>query len=213
MPPAMDMPTQYKVLLSPSSQEVVTTWPAISPHQPSLQDILALVASGELTRGELTLGEQAGAVSPSLTVASSGSGSERGEYQAMLTTGLHALHLLPALERIDQLAGLEPGWNGEGAPQLPGLVVSRAALLVLRVAQSDAESPLQAMPVTSAPIADGGLQLEWESGETRIEVQVAPDGTFGYLLIHVDQNPISVEANDDLSLDEIVELVQSVIRP
>jgi hypothetical protein len=207
-PPAVDMPPQYKVLLSPSSQEVVTTWPAISPHQPSLQDLLALVASGDLR-----LAEQTGAVSGSFTVTSSGSGSKRGEYQAMLTTDLHAPHLLPTLERIDQFAGLEPGWNGEGAPQLPGLVVSRAALLVLRVAQSDTASPLQAVPITSAPIADGGLQLEWESSDTRIEVQVAPDGTYGYSLIHLGEDPISVEAADNLALNEVVELVQHIIRP
>lgn len=128
--------------------------------------------------------------------------------QASRTANIH--QLLHVSREIDEIAILDPGWDGDNAPALSGLVASRAFLLMLSLeATADGRIPPPAM---SAPIIDGGLQLEWNSDQVQIEVQVAPDGTFGYLLVHDPSGTERSVEDDDLTVTEIAQVIQDAFH-
>ncbi len=75
------------------------------------------------------------------------------------------------VERINALALLEEGWDGEQARPL----AREAALAVLNAL---VEVMWQDSPAPSVvPMYDGGLQLEWHAPGLDIELISAPDGT------------------------------------
>jgi hypothetical protein len=118
--------------------------------------------------------------------------------------------LLDVAREIDEIATLKPGWDGHDAPVLSGLVASRAFLLLLSL--EDATGGAVPLPATVAPIADGGLQLEWDRDRLQIEVQVAPDGTYGYLLIHDPFGSERYEEADDLTLAAMIQVLLDAFR-
>jgi hypothetical protein len=113
--------------------------------------------------------------------------------------------LLQVAREIDDIAMLKPCWDGNNAPVLSGLVASRAVLLLLTLeVESDGVTP---PPATIAPISDGGLQLEWDLDRLQIEVQVAPDGTYGYLMVHDPSGTERYEEADDLTLAQMTQVI------
>jgi hypothetical protein len=113
--------------------------------------------------------------------------------------------LLDVAREVDEIATLEPGWDGHDAPALSGLAASRAILLLLSL--GDAADGAVPLPATVDPIADGGLQLEWDRDRLQNEVQVAPDGTYGYLLIHDPFGPERYEEANDLTLAAMIQVL------
>ena len=88
-----------------------------------------------------------------------------------------------ALRRIAQFADLGPDWDSYGAA--PSSPVARAAAgrwveTVARTFGSVAGERVR--PYSVAPLADGGVQLEWRGPGGAIEVDVDPSGDVGYLL-------------------------------
>ena len=118
--------------------------------------------------------------------------------------------LLHVSHEIGQIASLEPGWDGSDAPALSGLVASRAFQLLVNL-EVHARG-LIPPPAMSAPIIDGGLQLEWNRDDMQIEVQVAPDGTYGYLLIANRHEDARYEEADDLSLVQITRVIEDAFH-
>jgi hypothetical protein len=90
---------------------------------------------------------------------------------------------MPAVRRIADIAELPAGLDGEDAAAPAPVAIGHALELLLHVSSLGIDGEKIGPPWTSAPIADGGLQLEWQAPGARIEVQVAPDGTFGFLSI------------------------------
>ena len=119
--------------------------------------------------------------------------------------------LLPAAQRIAEISGLGANWDDEGASAPSALAYSKAFELLLRLEASDRSTGHVAPPITSAPIADGGLQIEWEGPQARIEIQAAPDGTFGYLIVKGGPGAREYEEADDLDVLQMVDVIQRTV--
>jgi hypothetical protein len=115
--------------------------------------------------------------------------------------------------RLNELARLEPDWDSYGAKPISGVAISLANRLLLDVARRSLElghEPATRMrPWYIAPLADGGLQIEWRSDAGAIEVEIAGDGRFGYL---VERNDGQFDDSGPLTDDDWNALIDIVIR-
>jgi hypothetical protein len=74
------------------------------------------------------------------------------------------------VERINAVALLEEGWDGEEARPLARGAALAALNALVEVMWPDSPAP------SVVPMYDGGLQLEWHAPELDIELTSAPDG-------------------------------------
>jgi len=87
-----------------------------------------------------------------------------------------SVQFLSCVRRIQELAQLPEGWNSYGSKRIQPAAVE-GAVRVLRATDSER------LPVPHlAPVADGGIQIEWTVGERSAEVEVRPTGTVEYLV-------------------------------
>lgn len=78
-------------------------------------------------------------------------------------------------ERIAYLAGLEPDWDGYGAGRISPAAVDKCVRLLNAI---DPDCYSRAGQPFVAPMADGGLELEWEPVHDReLMLVIPPDGT------------------------------------
>lgn len=79
-----------------------------------------------------------------------------------------------------ELATLEAGWDAEGSPP-PTREAVRVAINIITVI---AELDIHDLPGPRiVPVPGGGVQLEWQLGDRYLEIEVAPDGSAGYLAV------------------------------
>lgn len=113
--------------------------------------------------------------------------------------------------RLRQLSALAPDWDSYGAKP-----VSDKAIRATHQLLSTIRDPLgtllgdQIQPFAIAPLADGGLQLEWRGPKGTLEVDIAPDGKLGYLLVE-GQKDRSFEEGDDVPWNRIPALMRRVM--
>lgn len=120
--------------------------------------------------------------------------------------------LRPARERLAQISRLEADWDSYGSEPPSTTAVSRAITLLESVEESLAGLlGEQIRPYAIAPVADGGVQLEWRGGDRALEVEVGPDGDFGYLSIVEDGDARSFQEEDHVSTSQIVELIAKTL--
>jgi len=62
-------------------------------------------------------------------------------------------------------------------------------------------------------LADGGVQIEWRTGEREIEVEIGPDGSFGYLWIESGSSGQHFDEAGNSTLDNVADLVGQVLNP
>lgn len=89
-----------------------------------------------------------------------------------------ALRLEAELRRLQQLAQLARGWDGADAHPLAPVAVAHAALMAYSVLTRHGDAP-----TFIAPIPDGGVQVEWESDDSALELAIGPDGYKESLLV------------------------------
>ena len=108
---------------------------------------------------------------------------------------------------VDELAKLDPGWDGyDGVPVLPR--VAEHALHLLKAIGAHT----QIIPDV-VPLSNGGLQLEWYVGIHEIEVEIAPDcATRLHRDFTGDGIPIEVPIGDPLDLSEVAALFRALRR-
>ncbi len=82
------------------------------------------------------------------------------------------------LYRLQHLAQLKAGWDGSEANPLSPVAVAHAALTAYSVLHAYGKAP-----DFIAPIPDGGVQVEWDSGESALELTIAQDGYKEILLV------------------------------
>lgn len=93
--------------------------------------------------------------------------------------------LLQALNRLDSVAGLPSGWDGEGGPPLNPEIVASAATLLQYLQRDDVPLPF------ICPIAGGSLQMEWSSEGKQVELELVDQQTMAFLRV---ANPTTGEA-------------------
>jgi hypothetical protein len=117
-----------------------------------------------------------------------------------------------ALQRLDELALLSPDWDTYGASALSTSAVEASRRLVLDTIQTCWRvAGVNGAPSFIAPIADGGVQLEWDGPTGHLEVEVTPQSSLDYLLV-LDSKPDRVfEERHGISHEAVLTLVARVL--
>jgi hypothetical protein len=117
-------------------------------------------------------------------------------------TGLRTLSI-----RLDELAALEADWDSYGGLPPTARAIAAASRLMI-----EAVACTRQIPSDIVPFPNGGLQVVWERDLDELQIDVGPDGAFGYLAIHRGEGPPSMHEADDLSLTDAVTLVSQLAR-
>ena len=121
--------------------------------------------------------------------------------------------LEPTFERLEELASLEPDWDGyEGKPPSSQAVAMAACLVAGAWDRFGTQREDRAQPYEIMPIADGGLQLEWRGSNKRLHLNVGPDGRISFLHVAGRAEDRTYREGDDLPRSEAFALVEQVIR-
>ncbi len=81
--------------------------------------------------------------------------------------------------RLDELRSLANNWDGYGAVAPKDEVVDAVAIFCRR-SISNPNTVIN-------PTCDGGIQLEWQNGSKRLEIEFSPDGARSFF--HWDSDP------------------------
>jgi hypothetical protein len=120
--------------------------------------------------------------------------------------------VVAALDRIAEMAKLPANWDREDADPPTALAVAGACSSIEAVAEAQARRGRGCVaPATSSPIPDGGLQVEWEGPNARIDVQVSPDGTYGDPVMWGSDGDAGYEEADEAAPDEVLALIDRVL--
>jgi len=87
-----------------------------------------------------------------------------------------------AAQRLDAFALLSARWDTYDAKPIAPAAIHEARRLLAAVAQQFTDQTERAKPFFVAPLPYGGVQIEWRRPKAGIEVEIGPDGQFGYLL-------------------------------
>lgn len=113
---------------------------------------------------------------------------------------------------LDRVVDLESDWDSYGgSPPTP--VAVRTASRVLTVVHSsfDETAGEWIVPFHVAPIPNGGLQIEWRGPGATLELDIGPDGAFGYLLIQGRGEARRFEESENVSWATVLGLVGRVV--
>lgn len=86
--------------------------------------------------------------------------------------------LLAELNRLNQL---EPNWDGEAAAAITPRAIGEARQILSNALGSYPLLERSLRPFFVVPSPDGGVDLEWRSGQRSVEIAIDPDGTIAFL--------------------------------
>lgn len=109
-----------------------------------------------------------------------------------------------ALKRLQEFADLPEDWDSYGASPISRTAVDRSRSLMLDIADRVWRSnQLSATPSFLAPVADGGVQLEWDGRGGHLEVEIGPHALLSYLFVQETGSGKSFEEQHDVSNRQI----------
>src|SRR5688572_33491227 len=82
--------------------------------------------------------------------------------------------LRPALKRLAQLEALERDWDSYGGLPPCTRSLTMAQSIMVQMAKRFEE---RGVPAEVMPIADGGIQIEWQGPSGALALNAAPDGS------------------------------------
>lgn len=106
----------------------------------------------------------------------------RNELPAATTPLARDIFSLPReVQRLRGFTSLTPDWDSYGAEPIAPTAIAAAEKLLLRVVRT-----FGIRPDIVAPLATGGVHLEWSGEEAEIDVWANPNGTYSYLFTKGD---------------------------
>ena len=117
----------------------------------------------------------------------------------------HPPHLDDTLRRIAAFAELEPDWDSYGGE--PSSPIARAEATRWVEIVGDLFGPragAAVRPYSVAPLADGGVQIEWRGPGGIVELEVGPAGELGYLFVKDQVSGSPCEEADDASWSDVL---------
>lgn len=109
------------------------------------------------------------------------------------------------IKRIAQFADLEPDWDSYGGDPPSTVAREEAARWVEIVADLfGSRAGDSAVPYSVAPLADGGVQLEWRGRNGVVELEVGPAAELGYLFLVNAEDGAWAEEGDDASWSDML---------
>ena len=116
------------------------------------------------------------------------------------------------LGRLDRLRNLHQDWDSYGSDAPTSLAVAIARHLIwIVLTRTYALAEDRSIPYAVVPLSGGGVQVEWRCGAKAIEVEIGPDGHFGYLLVEGSGTQRRFDERDGIDESAIVNLVISVV--
>jgi hypothetical protein len=116
-----------------------------------------------------------------------------------------ASRLDATIKRIAQFADLDPDWDSYGGDPPSPVARAEASRWVEIVADLfGARAGDRAVPYSVAPLADGGVQLEWRGRNGVVELEVGPDADLGYLFLLNAEDDAQTEEGDDASWSDVL---------
>ena len=121
-----------------------------------------------------------------------------------------------ALQKINRrmavIERLKGDWDSYGAEPPSELALSKIRSLIAEVMGRHAVTAgMRSIPFTVAPVPDGGVQAEWRNGPRIIEIEISPQGSFGYLLLTKQDSGSAAEEHDHVPESKVLELISSVV--
>ncbi len=121
--------------------------------------------------------------------------------------------LLPTYQRLAQLTQLEPDWDSYGAaPVSDGAIAAAHEFLSLMSGQLLRAFAEHISPYTVAPLADGGIQIEWRGRRSALELEIDPAGVLSGLLMQHHETGRTYQEHDKVSSREAVDLVAQTLQ-
>ena len=121
------------------------------------------------------------------------------------------ISLAPSLERLKELALLEADWDSYGAQPVSSAAFIAAFELLDAVKDRLSRKVRDPLPQFIAPLADGGLQLEWSGQKGDIEVEIDPNGALGYVHIERQGTNRKFKEEHQVSLNEVLNLLSQFL--
>jgi hypothetical protein len=116
-------------------------------------------------------------------------------------------------ERLAELAEFGPDWDSYGGDPPTAQAIAGARSLLTRVVEAyGAEYSAVMRPFAIAPIADGGVLVEWRAPGRLLSVLVGPEGSLGFLAAEGEPGARQYQKADDVSGEAILELVGRTLR-
>jgi hypothetical protein len=110
-----------------------------------------------------------------------------------------------ALRRIAQFADLESDWDSYGGEPPSPIARDEAGRWVEIVADLFGSRAGDAVrPYSVAPLADGGVQIEWRGRHGVVELEVGPSGELGYLFLAQEGPVPRAEEVEDASWSDVL---------
>jgi len=119
--------------------------------------------------------------------------------------------LAPIFERLKELAQLKVDWDSYGAEPVSSVALVAAFELLDAVKERLCRKVREPLPQFIAPLADGGLQLEWSGQQGDIEVEIDPSGDLGYVLIEGQGTNRKFKEQHQVSLNEVLNLLSQFL--
>lgn len=117
----------------------------------------------------------------------------------------------PVANRLTSFTKLGEDWDSYGAEPPTVDAVLRALMLVQEVVRRHWSSLGEgAIPWAVAPTS-GGVQLEWRSGESAVEVDIDADGNFGWIVERAEDGSMTTEEVDHASISQARQTVSQFL--
>ena len=107
------------------------------------------------------------------------------------------------LAKLARFAELPPDWDSYGAdPVSPAAIAATRETLTAVTSLLVHQTPSSARPSALAPLANGGIQIEWDGPSGELTIEVGPEGEIGFLAVERvgDQEFYHDEDAADLSI-------------
>jgi len=121
------------------------------------------------------------------------------------------LSLAPIFERLKELAQLKADWDSYGAEPVSSVALVATFELLDAVKERLSRKVRESLPQFIAPLADGGLQLEWKGQRGDIEVKIDPIGNFSYVLLEGQETNRKFQEKARASLEEVLKLLSEFL--
>ncbi len=113
-------------------------------------------------------------------------------------------YLLPSYQRLTEFDALSANWDSYGALPISSRAIDAARRLHLRIRNVS--------PYTLAPLASGGIQIEWRGRRTVLEIDISPAGRLGSLMVEGHETGRRYDERDGVSAAEAVRLVSQAFE-
>lgn len=116
--------------------------------------------------------------------------------------------------RLAELARLESGWDSYGAHPPTRAALDGALQFARRVERLYWHSAGDRVrPASISPLPTGGIELEWQTSDDLIAVDIGPDGRKGYLRKGGSGRNAHYDERDDVSQEILLSLLADVLVP